>query len=274
MKAALGRGLDSLIPNRAEEITLIPINKIIPNENQPRKSFNDERLKELADSIKEKGIIQPVIVSRLQDGNYRLIAGERRWRAAGIAGLTNIPALIKDYSSQDAIEIALIENIQREDLNPIETAEAFHRLIKEYNLTQEELSKRVGKERATIANYIRVLKLPDEVKAYINNEELTIGHAKAILSIDDRQKQIKVAREIVKKGLSVRSAEVICKRISNPPQTKKRPEKMLEVQELEDKLKRALGTKVTIKHREKRGTIEIQYYSLDELDRLLEILLR
>lgn len=274
MKTALGRGLDSLIPSRAEEITYIPIEKIFPSENQPRKSFNNEKLQELADSIKERGILQPVIVSKTDDGNYRLIAGERRWRAANVAGLEKIPALIKDYSSQDAIEVALIENIQREELNPIETAEAFNRLIKEYNLTQEELSKRVGKERATISNYIRVLRLPDEIKAYINNEDLTLGHAKAILTIDNKQKQIEVAKEIAKKGMSVRAAEVICKRISNQSPPKKSIEKIPEVQELEDKLKRALGTKVTIKHKEKRGSIEIQYYSLDELDRLLEILLR
>ncbi|MFQ3573455.1 MAG: ParB/RepB/Spo0J family partition protein [Thermodesulfovibrionales bacterium] len=274
MKAALGRGLESLIPNRAEEITYIPIEKIIPNEHQPRKTFNNERLQELADSIKEKGILQPVIVSRTDDGKYKLIAGERRWKAAGLAGLKQIPSLVKEYSSQDAIEIALIENIQREELNPLETAEAFHRLIQEYNLTQEELSKRVGKERATIANYLRVLRLPEEIKDYINNEDLTIGHAKALLTIDSKPKQIEAAREIIKKGLSVRAAEALCKKLSTPSAPKKKPEKIPEVQELEDKLKRALGTKVTIKHREKRGSIEIQYYSLDELDRLLEILLR
>lgn len=274
MKVALGRGLDSLIPNRAEEITYIPIEKIFPNEDQPRKTFNNEKLQELADSIKEKGILQPIIVSKTEDGNFKLIAGERRWRAAEIAGLKQIPALIKDYSSQDAIEIALIENIQREELNPIETAEAFNRLIREYNLTQEEVSRRVGKERATIANYLRVLKLPDEIKGYINNEELTIGHAKAILTIDNKQKQIEIAREIIKKGLSVRSAEAICKKMSTPQPPKKTSEKLPEIQELEDKLKRSLGTKVTIKHRTKRGSIEIQYYSLDELDRILEILLR
>lgn len=274
MKTALGRGLNSLLPHRAEEVVQIEIEKILPNRYQPRRSFNDERLKELAESIKVKGVIQPVIVTKNEDGSFSLIAGERRCRAAKLAGLTKIPALIKDYSSQDAIEIALIENIQREDLNPLETAEAFQRLIKEFDLTQEELSQRVGKERATITNYLRILKLPDEIKKLINNEELTLGHAKALLSIEDKAQQIKVAREILSKGLSVRATEQLCKRIDAPSAAKKKKDKSPEVAEIENRLTRALGTKVRLKHRQKRGSIEIEYYSLDELDRLIEILSR
>ncbi len=273
MKAALGKGLEALLPEKGEEVIRLEIEKIIRNEHQPRKIFKDEALKELSASIKEKGILQPVIVSRVGDGTFRLIAGERRWRAAALAGLRKIPALIKDVSSQDAIEIALIENIQREELNAVETAEAFNRLLKDFHLTQEELSQRVGKDRATIANYIRILKLPDEIKAFINNDTISIGHAKAILTLEIKQKQIEAAKEIIKKGLSVREAEALCKRLSLPVKLEKKKEKLPEVADLENKLTRSLGTKVKIQHKDKRGKIEIEYYSLDELDRLLEILM-
>ncbi len=274
MKAALGKGLEALLPEKGEEVIRLEIEKIIPNQHQPRKIFKDEALKELSASIKEKGVLQPVIVSRVGDGTFRLIAGERRWRAATLAGLKKIPALIKDVSSQDAIEIALIENIQREELNAVETAEAFNRLLKEFHLTQEDLSQRVGKDRATIANYLRILKLPDEIKAFINNDSISIGHAKALLTLENRQKQIEAANEIIKKGLSVREAEALCKRLSQSVMPKKKKEKLPEVEDLEHKLTRSLGTKVKINHKGKRGKIEIEYYSLDELDRLLEILLQ
>ncbi|MEW5746501.1 MAG: ParB/RepB/Spo0J family partition protein [Nitrospirota bacterium] len=276
MKTALGKGLEALLPEKGEEVINIDIGKILPNQHQPRKVFKDEALKDLADSIKEKGVLQPVIVSRVGDGTFRLIAGERRWRASHLAGLTKIPALIKEVSSQDAVEIALIENIQREELNPIETANALQQLIKEFNLTQEALSQRVSKDRATIANYLRLLKLPDEIKKLINSDSLSMGHAKALLSLDQKQKQLEAAREIVKQGLSVRAAEALCKRLTEAPEPKqkKKKEKMPEVTDLESKLTRALGTKVTIQHKDKRGKIEIEYYSLDELDRLLEILLQ
>jgi ParB family chromosome partitioning protein len=274
MKSALGKGLEALLPERGEEIVRIDIEKIIPSDNQPRKIFRDDALKELAASIKERGVLQPVIVSRVGDGTFRLIAGERRWKAAALAGLKKISALIKDVSSQDAIEIALIENIQREELNPVETAEAFQRLLREFHLTQEDLSNRVGKDRATIANYLRILKLPDEIRHMMNNDSLSIGHAKALLTLENKQKQIWAAKEIVKKGLSVRAAEFLCKKISLPPKPKKKKEKLPEVADLENKLIRALGTKVRIFHKDKRGRIEIEYYSLDELDRLLEILLK
>lgn len=272
MKAALGKGLSSLIPDKGEEIINIEIEKIIPNQYQPRKIFRDEALKELSASIKERGVLQPIIVQRVGDGTFSLIAGERRWRAAILAGLKKIPALIKDVSSQDAIEIALIENIQREELNAVETAEAFDRLIKEFHLTQEDLSNRVGKDRATIANYLRILKLPDEIKTFINTGNISIGHAKALLTLENKQKQIEAAKEIIKKGLSVREAEALCKRLSNPILQKKKKDKLPEVADLENKLTRSLGTKVKINHKGKRGKIEIEYYSLDELDRLLELL--
>src|SRR4030043_958094 len=201
---ALGKGLEALIPERGEEVIYLDVTRIFPSEQQPRKAFKDESLKKLAASIKEKGILQPVIVSRGGDGSFRLVTGERRWRAASLAGLKKIPALIKNVASKDSLEIALIENIQREDLNPIETAEAFNRLITDYNLTQEELSDKVGKDRATIATYIRLLKLPEEIKTLIYNGSLRRGHEKAILEIDGKANQIEAARKIVKKGLNVR----------------------------------------------------------------------
>lgn len=273
MKAALGRGLESLLPEKGDEVIQIDINKIVPLEGQPRKIFRDEALYELSASIKEKGILQPVIVSRLGDGKFRLIAGERRWRAARLAGLEKIPALIKEVTSQSALEIALIENIQREELKPIETAEALNRLYSEFKLSQEDISQRVGKNRSTIANYLRILKLPDEVKSLINEFDLTVGHAKAILSLEDTQRQLEATKKIIKNALSVRAAEALCRKISTL-QHKRPKEKLPEVVELEDKLIKKLGTKVRIHHTGAKGKIEIEYYSLEELNRLLEIFLQ
>lgn len=274
MKTALGKGLGALLPDRAEEVINIDIDRIIPGDRQPRKVFKDTSLNELAMSIKERGILQPIIVSRTGDGTFRLIAGERRWRAASIAGLTKVPAIIKDAASADSLEIALIENIQREDLTPLEMAEAFHRLMNDFALTQEELSAKVGKDRATVANYLRLLKLPDEIKGFINTGSLSMGHARALLSIEGKARQIEAARSIIHKGLSVRESETLAKRLSR--QGKKRPEsrsqKDPQIASLEDRLIRSLGTKVCIHHKGKRGKIEIEYYSLDELDRLLEVL--
>lgn len=271
MKTALGKGLEALIPEKGEEIVYLDIERIFPGEQQPRKTFKDDSLKELAASIKEKGILQPVIVSRVGDGSFRLVTGERRWKAASLAGLKKIPALIKNVASKDSLEIALIENIQREDLNPMEAAEAFSKLIIEFNLTQEELSDRVGKERATIANYLRLLKLPEEVKSFIYKGSLNTGHAKAILGIDGKAHQIDAARKIIKKSLSVREAELLAKKISTSPRSgmSKDPQ----ISSLEEKLIRGLGTKVRIINRGKKGKIQIEYYSFEELERLLDILL-
>ncbi|MEK6582300.1 MAG: ParB/RepB/Spo0J family partition protein [Nitrospirota bacterium] len=277
MKTALGKGLEALIPEKGEELLYLEINRIFPGGEQPRKTFNDSSLKELAVSIKEKGVLQPVIVSRLGDGSFRLVAGERRWRASQLAGLKKIPAIVKNVASRDALEIALIENIQREDLNPVETAEAFNKLLKDFNLTQEELSEKVGKERATVANYLRLLKLPEEIKSLISDGSLSMGHARAVLSIEGRAHQIEAVRKIITKGLSVREAEALVKNISLAG-TKKlkghKAHKTPEIASLEDKLIKSLGTKVRIHHKGKKGgKIEIEYYSLDELDRLLEILM-
>lgn len=272
MKTALGKGLGSLLPDKTEDIVSIDIDRIIPGEQQPRKTFRDEALKELAASIKEKGVLQPIIVSRTGDGTFRLIAGERRWRASTLAGLKKMPAIIKDVSSADSLEIALIENIQREDLNPVETASAFQRLIKDFNLTQEELSVRVGKERATVANYLRLLKLPDEIKTFVNDGSLSMGHARAILSVEGRAGQLEMARRIIHKGLSVRETEGLARKMSAESKKKAHQKKKdPQIASLEDRLIRSLGTKVRIHHKGKRGKIEIEYYSLDELDRLLDI---
>jgi len=274
VKTALGKGLGSLLPDRAEDIIAIDIDRIIPGEQQPRKVFKDTALKELAASIKEKGVLQPIIVSRTGDGTFRLIAGERRWRAASMAGLRKMPAMVKDVSSVDSLEIALIENIQREDLNPLEMAEAFHRLIKDFNLSQEELSVRVGKERATVANYLRLLKLPDEIKTFVNDGTLSMGHARAILSVEGRPAQVETARRIIHKGLSVREAENLVKTWGAEGKKRIRPKKRdPQIESLQEKLIHSLGTKVRILHKGKRGKIEIEYYSLDELERLLDILM-
>lgn len=271
MKTALGKGIEALIPEKGEEVSYIDIERIFPGEQQPRKTFKDESLRELAASINEKGVLQPIIVTRVGDGTFRLITGERRWRAASLAGLKKIPALIKNFASRDSLEIALIENIQREDLNPMETAEAFNKLLTDFQLTQDELSQRVGKDRATIANYLRLLKLPDEVKYLVYDGALSIGHAKALLTIDSKNTQIEAARKIVRKGLSVREAEKLSKTIGKPK--RKRSSIDPQIASLEDKLIKSLGTKVRIINRGKKGKIEIEYYSLEELDRLLEILL-
>jgi ParB family chromosome partitioning protein len=271
MKTALGKGLEALIPGTGDEVLSVDIDRIFPGQQQPRKRFKDEPLKELAASIKERGVLQPIIVSRVGDGTFSIVTGERRWRAAALAGLKKIPALVKNVASKDSLEIALIENIQREDLNPVETAEAFNRLIIDFNLTQEDLSRKVGKDRATIANYLRLLKLPQEVKLLIDNGALSIGHAKAVLAIEGKMQQIEAARKIVKSNLSVREAESLSKKSLKPRQVTRHKDP--QVASLEEKLIRSLGTKVRIKPRGTKGKIEIEYYSLDELERLLDVLL-
>src|SRR5512145_1679928 len=228
-KAALGKGLGALIPDlsvldekekKALGIMEIELDKIVPNEYQPRKAFNDDTLKELAASIREQGVIQPIIVHRI-GSNYGLIAGERRWRAARIAGLKTVPALVREATKRELIEQALIENIQREDLNPLEAAEAFKQLQDEYKLTQDDLSKRVGKERSTITNFLRLLGLPKEIKHHLASGELNMGHAKALLSLDRLRDQLQAANQIVKKSLSVREAEALAARLKRPAKEKK-----------------------------------------------------
>lgn len=279
MKTALGKGLDALIPEKGEEVLHLDITRVFPGSEQPRRTFKENSLKELAASIKEKGVLQPIIVERKGDGSFKLVAGERRWRAAQIAGLKKIPAMIKSrLTPSDSLEIALIENIQREDLNPVETAEGFSRLMRDFSLTQEELSEKVGKERATVANYLRLLKLPDEIKSLISDSSLSMGHARAVLSIEGRTHQIEAARKIIQKGLSVREAEALAKNVPSLAAKRSKGHKLHkdpQIASLEDRLIKSLGTKVKLHHKGKKGgSIEIEYYSLDELDRLLEILMQ
>jgi ParB family chromosome partitioning protein len=276
-KQALGKGLGALIPDlstlddKAKKelgILEIELDRIVPNEYQPRKVFLDDKLRELAASIKEQGVIQPVIVHRA-GGGYQLIAGERRWRASRLAGLKTIPALVKEASKRELLEMALIENIQREDLNPLEAAEAYKRLQDEFKLTQDELARRVGKERSTVTNFLRILHLPREVKQDLNAGALSMGHAKALLSLERSRDQIQAAALIVKKGLSVREAEAIANRLKNPSKEKK-PRQDQGLKAVEEKLKKSLGTKVSIASKSKGGRIVIEYYSAEELDRILE----
>jgi ParB family transcriptional regulator, chromosome partitioning protein len=272
MKTALGKGLDALIPDRGDNIIQVEVDRIRPGKQQPRRFFQEKALKELSNSIKEQGVLQPVILSRTGDGTFSLIAGERRWRASVLAGLKKIPALIKNVASKDALEIALIENIQREDLNPIETAEAFNRLQQDFQMTQEELADKVGKERATVANYLRLLKLPDEIKDMVYNGALSMGHARALLSLEGRLNQIEAARRIIKKGLSVRESELLVRKpLAKEPAKNKNPQ----ILSLEERLKQSLGTRVKLNEKNKKsGRIEIEYSSLEELDRLLDILIQ
>jgi ParB family chromosome partitioning protein len=278
MKTALGKGLGALLPEGGgTEVTEIELRRIAANAEQPRKYFNDEALKELAASIKEKGVIQPVLVKRQSDGSFMLIAGERRYRAAHIAGLKKLPAIVRDADEEEIQEIALIENLQREDLNPMETARAFKNLQDRFGLSQEELAKKVGKERATVANYLRLLGLQRAVGQMLDNGEITMGHAKALLSIDDEAAQVKAAKKIVAEGLSVREAEVLAKSSKAKVEKEKRnepaPPRDPNEKALEQKLVKSLGTKVRLKHKGKGGVMEIEYYSLEELDRILELLL-
>jgi ParB family chromosome partitioning protein len=276
-KVALGKGLGALIPDlstlddkekKALGIIELELDRIAPNEYQPRKVFDDGKLKELAASIKEQGVIQPIIVHRA-GGGYGLIAGERRWRAARLAGLKTIPALVKEATKRELLEMALIENIQREDLNPLEAAEAYKRLQDEFKLTQEDLAKRVGKERSTVTNFLRILGLSREIKQEIAAGNLSMGHAKAILSLERVRDQAQAAMHIAKKGLSVREAETLVGRMKDPPK-EKRARLSHELKAIEEKLRKALGTKVSLSSKSKGGKIVIDYYSDEELDRILE----
>jgi ParB family chromosome partitioning protein len=277
-KQALGKGLGALIPDlstldekerKALGILEIELDRIVPNEYQPRKIFDTDRLKELADTIRTHGVIQPIIVHRV-GASYGLIAGERRWRAARLAGLRTIPSFVRDATRRELIEQALIENIQREDLNPLESAEAFKHLQEEYRLTQEDLAKRVGKERSTITNFLRLLGLPKEIKQHLAGGALSMGHAKAILSLDRHRDQLAAANRIVKKGLSVREAEVLASRLKHPAGERKKADAGSEYKGLEERLRKSLGTKVSIEQTSRGGRIVIQFYSADELDRLLD----
>lgn len=283
-KRVLGRGLGALIPLRQDQspasdsratqgLAEIPISQIQPNPYQPRKTFNEASIEELARSVRQHGIVQPLVVTRAGD-KYKLIAGERRFRAAQKAGLTTVPALIKEMMQEgDALQIALIENIQREDLNPIEEAHAYHQLHDEFQLTQEEISKRVGKERSTVANFLRLLKLPDSVKKLLASGQLSMGHARALLAIESGRKQEQLAERVVRKSLNVRQTEMLASESSPKTAEKKEKEKDVFTRDAEDKLQRTLRTKVEIDRRRRGGVIHIRYGSEDELIRVVDELM-
>lgn len=302
MAKGLGRGIDSLIPAsesstksrkatnaKEKEVvkevikevikeipaeTVVKVSEIEPNRDQPRKVFDKEALEELADSIKQYGVVQPLVVQK-KDGYYEIIAGERRWRAAKLAKVKEVPVIIKDYSPQEIMEIALIENIQRQDLNPIEEAMAYKRLIDEYDLLQDEVAKKVSKSRSAVTNSMRLLKLPEKVQEMVVNEELSMGHARALLAIDDSEIQIKAAAEVVSRKLSVRETEKLVKALANPKKVEKNtenPEEAVIYNRIQSRLEGITGSKVKINRKSgNKGRIEIEYYSNDDLERLLEL---
>lgn len=297
-RGGLGKGLDSLIPDNGkvpesgrktkvvekviEKIVEKPsemklkINQIEPNREQPRKKFDEQALEELADSIRQFGILQPLIVQE-KEKYYEIIAGERRWRAAKLVGLKEIPVVIRKMSEQEMVEISLIENIQRENLNPIEEAAAYKRLLEEFHLTQEEIAERVAKSRTAVTNSMRLLKLDERVQQMVVDEMLSTGHARALLAIEDPDLQFQTANKIYNERLSVREVEKLVKNIGKEKSSKKEKDFQQEAvfQDLEEKMKVSLGTKVSINRKDdKKGRIEIEYYSMEELERLMEILIK
>ena len=291
-KNALGKGLANLFSEEAIEEekevvvkevivkepsdTMLKITEVEPNRNQPRKNFDEDLLQELADSIKQYGIIQPLIVQK-RDDYYEIIAGERRWRAAKLAGIKEVPVIIKDYTDKEIMEIALIENIQREDLNPIEEAMAYKNLIDEYNLKQDEVAQRVSKSRATVTNAMRLLKLTEEVQRMLTEDMISSGHARALLAVENQEMQIELANKIFDEKLSVRETEKLVKQLNNP---KKKPDKKEDIpnkavyEDIEEKLKSKVGSKVRLNYKANgKGKIEIEYYSNAELERIYDLIM-
>lgn len=294
-KSGLGKGLDSLIKdnssakktaaantsseNKAEEMKsgeqMMKINMVEPNRDQPRKKFEEDALLELADSIKQFGVLQPLLVRKRKD-YYEIIAGERRWRAAKMAGVKEVPVIIKDYTEQEIVEIGLIENIQRENLNPIEEAMAFKKLLEEFNLKQDEVAERVSKSRTAVTNSMRLLKLDERVQEMIVDDMISTGHARALLAIDDKEQQYDLANRIFDEKLSVRETEKLVKEIKNPkkPKMKKKVENEFVYTDLENRMKEVMGTKVNISSKGNgKGKIEIEYYSDDELERMFGMIM-
>lgn len=286
---ALGRGLSSLLPSKNTAppspsvipeakadnpgFLMVALDLIDPNKSQPRTEFRSEQLQELADSIRVNGVIQPLIV-RKNGERFELIAGERRWRASRIAELTQVPVVIQEIANDKILQVALIENIQREDLNAIETAIAFDRLAREFNLSHEEVGKRTGKERSTVTNMVRLLKLPKEVQSLVANHQLSMGHARALLALPSEELQRSVAHQVVTQGLSVRSVEQLVKKLIEPaPEKEEKTPLRIDpnVQAAVEELERSLGTRVRVVEKNKdRGRIEIEYYSQDDLDRIYQ----
>lgn len=276
----LGRGLDSLLPGAenqsGDNVNQISIKEIVPNQFQPRRIFDEEALQELVQSIKQYGVIQPIVVRKTLSG-YELVAGERRWRASQIAGLTNIPAVIRDYTDAEMTEIALIENLQREDLNAIEEALAYRMLMEKFGLTQEEVSRKIGRSRSLIANTIRLLNLQPAVQDYVSRGTLSMGQAKPLLALEAAELQLEAAEMIIEEDLSARDAEELVRRLlTKPRQSRQTPSTVADqeifVVEAEDRLKLILGTQVKIKPGKLKSKIEIEFYSPEDLDRIIEVL--
>lgn len=297
IKKGLGRGINALLSiydeedeleNNQEEIKQtatqnptvkeikglneININDIVPNPNQPRKHFDETALNELATSIKVHGIIQPIVLNEAEDGKYMIIAGERRWRAAKIAGLGTVPAYVRRFTEKQVKEISIIENLQREDLNPIEAAKAIKQLMEEYKLTQEAVSERIGKSRSVIANTVRLLTLPNEVVDMIETNKLSAGHAKILVALTDPIEQIKIATVAVNKKLSVRDIEKLVKNINHPSKERSKSEQSIELKDMINEMQRIFATKVSAIGNDNKGRIYIDYYSKDDLDRISELL--
>jgi len=283
----LGRGLDALFADQApvynpqkegEEtnteqnaVIYININDIKPNENQPRKTFAEEKLNELAASITEHGIIQPLVV-RKNKGHFEIVAGERRWRAARKAELKEVPCIVREFTDEENMLVAIIENMQREDLNPIEEAEGLNQMIKTYGLTQEEVSKSVSKSRPYITNALRLLKLPEEIKSFVIEGKLTTGHARALITVENPKLQGELCKKIIEEGLSVRKIEELARKAGKVQKKPVKKVKSADTLHVETELKNIFGTKVSIEQKGKKGVIQLEYYNLDELNRLIELL--
>ena len=282
MKKGLGKGLDALFEDNSYDLeqqgggeTLLRLSKIEPDKNQPRKFFDEDALEELAASIKEHGLIQPIIVSPLADDRYRIIAGERRWRACRLAGLEEIPVLVREYTDREVSEISLIENLQREDLNPIEEAMGYRNLMEIYGMTQEKIAQTVSKSRSAIANTLRLLTLPEQILDFIKTGELSAGHARTLIGLEDTDLQLALANKMIADELSVRQAEDLVKKSKKEPKAapKTDPAVAQAIKELETRAASGVGNKVVIRHKpDNKGKVEIQYHSVDELEKIIEIL--
>lgn len=287
-KKGLGRGLGALIgeldePQVTEEnekqVLELNINEVEPNSKQPRTDFDEDKLRALADSVEKYGVIQPILVKKQENGFYQIIAGERRWRASKLAGLKTIPAIVKEYEELRSIEIALIENLQREDLNPIEEALGYKNLMVQFSMTQEAISESVGKSRSAVANSLRLLSLDDELLALVREKELSEGHARALLGLSDREKRLFLASKIVEEGLSVRQTEALVKKYNTEPEeddglpkNESLPQAQLAVEDICGLLQSSLATKVRITSGKKKGKIEIEYYGNDDLERIVSLI--
>lgn len=289
LKKGLGKGLDMLFESAPQEdeaaaessvspqdVSETQLTLIEPNRNQPRRSFDPEKIDELAQSIREHGLIQPIIITPAQNGRYTIVAGERRWRAAKKAGLKTVPTVIREYSPEETAQIALIENLQREDLNPIEEAAGYRRLMDEFSLTQEAVSEKIGKSRSAVANSLRLLSLDDELQKLVSDGKISGGHARALLAVDDNDARRELADKIISGGLNVRQAETLAKKLSKPKRTKPQQQPndayTAELERIGDRISSELGTKVSISETKKRGRIEIEYYGADDLERILSAL--